>query len=66
MYIGKISYSFYLTHFIVLGFVKQYSPILNLFISLIVTILISTATYYLLEKQFINIGHNFYKRKINA
>lgn len=65
MHIGKISYSFYLIHYIILGFVKHYSPLLNLFISLIVTILISTATYYLIEKQFINIGHNMYKGKNN-
>jgi peptidoglycan/LPS O-acetylase OafA/YrhL len=66
MYIGKISYSFYLTHYIVLGFIKNYSPILNFFFSLLVTISISTVTYYLIEKKFIYIGFKAYKGKINV
>ena len=66
MHIGKISYSFYLIHLFVLGFVKQYSPPLNMLISLIFAIILSTATYYLIEKPFVNLGRIFYRRKSNT
>ena len=67
-FVGKISYNAYFIHFAViywfirLGFFKQlqYAQNINIliytFIVLIVTIIISTMTHYIIEIPFINLG----------
>lgn len=56
-HIGLISYSFYLIHFLVLGFVSQYDKgISALILSLLATIVVSTIAYRLIEIPFQNLG----------
>lgn len=56
-HIGLISYSFYLIHFMVLGYVSQYDKgISALLLSLLATIVISSITYRLIEIPFQNLG----------
>lgn len=62
-FLGTISYSMYLTHFVILNYLPQYSNKTFLFIVLLaVTIVISTITYYLVEAPFIIIGKNLTSR----
>lgn len=56
IHIGNISYSFYLTHLIIIEILNKYSQPLGFFISLIITIIISTIMYYFVEKPFITLG----------
>jgi len=63
-FIGKISYSFYLYHLIILFLHSVFLPNMNaiflLFDSLLITILISLISYEAVEKPFIKLS-----RKIN-
>ncbi|MCX6727020.1 MAG: acyltransferase [Candidatus Shapirobacteria bacterium] len=72
-YIGKISFSLYITHFAVLKFMDSNHLVdfvnqnyLNFFIRLllllIVSTLVSTLTYYLIELPFINLGQKLINR----
>jgi peptidoglycan/LPS O-acetylase OafA/YrhL len=77
-YIGKISYSIYITHFAVmqiLGVFKVYNLVeetsiwttwINLFLRMVITtglsILVSHFTYHLIEKKFELIGKSFIKK----
>ena len=66
MFLGKISYSIYLTHKFILSGLPSILPGLmfgsdyGLFVvMLIATVLVSTITYYLIERPFINFGKRF-------
>ncbi len=52
VYLGTISYSFYLTHFMILQYVHMFSPIINFFFALIVTVIISSITHHFIERRF--------------
>ena len=57
-YIGKISFSLYLIHYIILRYAKEYFDMSfeTLLLSLIVTFIISVLTFYLIEQPFIKVG----------
>lgn len=64
MYIGNISYSVYLVHNPVLNFLaKKYSGFDLFFVGLITTLILSSITYYVVEKPFINLGDFIIQRK---
>jgi peptidoglycan/LPS O-acetylase OafA/YrhL len=73
IFLGKISYSMYLTHAIVIHFVDTYVPayllgtgILNysfhFIMILLLTVLLATSTYYLIEKTGITLGQRLIER----
>ena len=53
-YFGKISYSFYLWHLIILSFLKNYFDfyVINFLITFFITTLLSHITYYMIEARF--------------
>ena len=56
-FLGKISYSIYLIHMLILFHISKHIKIFqNCFIALLFTIIISSITYYLIEKPFIQLG----------
>lgn len=61
-YLGTISYSIYLTHMIFFYHLSQYFEwFKNPYYVFIVTIIISSFTYYLVEKPFIDLGKRIIK-----
>lgn len=61
-YIGLISYSFYLIHFLVIKFINEYNRGLSaLIISFFITLLVSSLSYRFIEIPFQNLGKNFTK-----
>ncbi|EZP77633.1 acyltransferase [Parageobacillus genomosp. 1] len=70
IFLGKISYSLYLMHLIVSALIFEHSlfghAIKNIYllmaISLIISLITSTITYYLVEKPFIKLGKNLVKK----
>lgn len=64
MYLGKISYSLYLIHYPVLSYVKTFlsDPLAIFCIGLLLTIAISTVTYFLIEEPFVRLGKRMIKR----
>lgn len=73
VFLGKISYSIYLTHSIVEQMIihKLYfssiltSPYERLFVSLGLTLILSIICYYFIEKPFVNIGRKVIQRFTN-
>ena len=65
IFIGKISFSIYLSHFIVLRYTINYFGInfYCMILSLIITLIISIITFYVIEQPFIKFG-KFITRKI--
>ncbi len=63
-FLGKISYSFYLLHLIILYYLNAVFTGLNaalfLAIYLSVTLLFASITYYLIEKPFISLGKQYF------
>ena len=61
---GKISYSFYLIHLILIAILFRFQPDMNLFLSLIViysiTIILSTGLYFSIEKPCIQLGKKYF------
>lgn len=56
-YLGKISYSIYLVHAIVLNHIPKSLGDFGVFaVGLFVTVVISSITYYVIEKPFIALG----------
>lgn len=51
LYLGEISYSLYLMQAISIGLVS------NALVAFVLTLIIATSTYYLIEKPFIKFGH---------
>ncbi|AXC10692.1 putative membrane protein [Acidisarcina polymorpha] len=65
MWLGRISYSVYLVHPII-SFLFRYGRTggIGLFlITIAVTLLVATVTYYAIEKPMIDLGHRIVKRK---
>jgi peptidoglycan/LPS O-acetylase OafA/YrhL len=66
VFIGKISYSFYLFHFVILLILSNLLSFMNstgfLFLLIIFTVLISSLSYYLVEKPFIKLSHRLTTR----
>lgn len=62
VFIGEIGYSFYLIHFIVLKYVGH-SNVIELMLSLVVTIMLSIISKYLIEDFFVNVAKNNIGRK---
>lgn len=61
-YIGNISYSIYLIHMIFFYHLSKYLELFkNPYIVFIVTMIISSFTYYLVEKPFIDLGKRIIK-----
>lgn len=58
IYLGTVSYSFYLLHYPVLLFIKplQLFPFFNFILGLVTTSLISCITYQFIEKYFMDLG----------
>lgn len=69
VYIGKISYSVYLTHLmintIILSIFTNMNPWYLVFISFITILTISSLTYYFIEKPFIKKGNNLINKFSN-
>ena len=65
IFIGKISFSIYLSHYIVLRYTINYFGInfYCMILSLIITLIISIITFYVIEQPFIKFG-KFITRKI--
>ena len=66
-YMGEISYGLYVFHYPVLWLVNEYmhnvSIIVLIPLALIITIIISTISYELMEKRFINLKDRFFSRE---
>ena len=61
-YLGTISYSMYLTHYLILENLPEIHNKTLFFVALVAgTIIASTITYFLIEKPFIIIGKNLTK-----
>jgi peptidoglycan/LPS O-acetylase OafA/YrhL len=64
VFLGKISYSLYLTHLIVGSMIFQHSLFgqsiqnvyLLMFLALVISLIVSTITYYFVEKPFVTLG----------
>lgn len=56
LYIGNVSYSFYLIHILVLEYLKMPSLLLQFIVGFILTLIISSITYYGIEKPGIRFG----------
>ena len=56
MFLGEISYSIYLVHMLILDHVGNNEGFINPLVMLTLTIIVSTATYFLIEKPFIRLG----------
>ncbi len=69
-FLGKISYSFYLLHLIILYYLNAVftglNAVLFLAIYLSVTILLASITYYLIEKPFISFGKQYFTKSSNV
>lgn len=61
---GKISYSFYLIHLILIAILFRFQPDMNLFLALFVTssitIILSTGLYFSVEKPCIQLGKKYF------
>lgn len=61
---GKISYSFYLIHFILIAILSQFNPEISfpfaLTIIFLTTIILSATTYYIIEKPCIQVGKKYF------
>ncbi|MCC0686406.1 acyltransferase family protein [Clostridioides sp. ZZV14-6345] len=68
-YIGKISFSIYCIHMLVINVVfytfLDFSSSIKSIITLIITLIFSTITYYLIETTFIKIGHKLNSKIYN-
>lgn len=64
MYLGKISYSIYLVHYPILTFVKNYydDPLAIFCTGLLLTIALSSTTYFLIEAPFMKLGKHLGRR----
>ena len=66
VYLGTISYGLYVFHFPVLllaySTMQSFPQILQISTALLVTIMISIASYELMEKRFINLKDNYFAR----
>jgi peptidoglycan/LPS O-acetylase OafA/YrhL len=67
LYIGTISYSLYLSHFPIINLINKIQYFENLTVKflvvLLLTILISTATYFTIERTGVKIGRHFENQK---
>lgn len=68
MYLGKISFSSYLLHLFIFGFIYNFFEHTNTILATITAYLgiiaISSITYYMIEKPFINIGNKIAKKYV--
>lgn len=66
-YLGEISYSIYLVHFPIIHLLpKDLNPQNIFLIGLTITVIISSITYYLIEKPFIKLGRNILYAKYTS
>ena len=64
-FLGKISYSFYLWHFVILAILFQNSsytnPLANFGLSLMLTLVVSTLSFFLIERPFLLLSKKWLK-----
>ncbi|MDP5081907.1 MAG: acyltransferase [Winogradskyella sp.] len=62
VFLGKISYGLYLYHMVIPFFVKKFNfatPLLNLLVGILLLILVTITSYYLVEKPINNLKRKF-------